>query len=81
MMAGQAENKNSTLPLPKSTFHEIEKNKPADEATLGNAILIRSAIDRTIGVCEWRLYVKFDLMPTRHVMDVTSPCVKRAGCQ
>ncbi len=48
MMAEQAENKNSTLPLPQSTFHEKGTNKPADDA---NATLIRFKFDRTLGVC------------------------------
>ncbi len=53
MMAGQAENKNSTLPLPQSTFHDtVKKSYPGDDPNSANQILIGSENDRTLGVCE-----------------------------
>ncbi len=73
MMVGQAENKNGTLPLPQSAFHEIGKKKAADETNSANAMLIRSACDRNLGFCEWRCCII--------VINATSPCVETVGCQ
>ncbi len=52
MMAGGRQKIKTALDFYPKVHLMIKEKKPADETNLGNAILIRSAIDRTIGVCE-----------------------------